>query len=130
MAALGILPAQAQTASEIVLYNFLVAPKGANTHAGVIRDSAGNLYGTTQHGGTGFGVVYKHEPANRHHFAHLLRDNLPRGVGPRAETDPTSGKVGAFIGVLGKIRWARPNAENINRENEHEQQTIATETND
>jgi len=121
MAALGILPAQAQTASEIVLYNFLVAPKGANTHAGVIRDSAGNLY---------FGVVYKHEPANRHHFAHLLRDNLPRGVGPRAETDPTSGKVGAFIGVLGKIRWARPNAENINRENEHEQQTIATETND
>ena len=33
---------------------------GGEPQAGVIRDSAGNLYGTTPYGGTdGFGVVYK-----------------------------------------------------------------------
>ena len=29
----------------------------------MIRDSAGNLYGTTYYGGTGYGVVYKVNPA-------------------------------------------------------------------
>ena len=30
-----------------MLHNFAAPPKGANPYAGVIRDSAGNLYGTT-----------------------------------------------------------------------------------
>jgi len=47
-----------------VLYNFTGGSDGANPYAGVIRDSAGNLYGTTYFGGiaageAGFGVVYK-----------------------------------------------------------------------
>ena len=43
-----------------VLYSFAGAFDGANPQAGVVRDSAGNLYGTTQSGGTGnVGAVFK-----------------------------------------------------------------------
>ena len=43
-------PAVAQTAVETVLHSFVNAPKGADPYAGVIRDSAGNLYSTTSCG--------------------------------------------------------------------------------
>ena len=42
-----------------MLYDFGVAADGNSPYAGLIRDSAGNLYGTTYDGGTGAGVVYK-----------------------------------------------------------------------
>ena len=45
---------------ETVLYNFTGGTDGDQPYAGVIRDSAGNLYGTTAVGGaSGFGAVYK-----------------------------------------------------------------------
>jgi uncharacterized repeat protein (TIGR03803 family) len=49
--------------TETVLYNFTGAPDGAYPIAGVIMDSAGNLYGTTINGGTsGAGAVFKLAP--------------------------------------------------------------------
>lgn len=46
--------------SEVVLHNFASASHGANPEAGVIRDSAGSLYGTTTYGGSSnSGVVFK-----------------------------------------------------------------------
>jgi len=61
LAAMWMAPGRAQTASEIVLHNFGSPPTGANPSTGVIRDSAGNLYGTTEQGGgaSGCGVVFK-----------------------------------------------------------------------
>jgi uncharacterized repeat protein (TIGR03803 family) len=46
--------------SEVVLHNFSSPSHGANPETGVIRDSAGSLYGTTTYGGaSNAGVVYK-----------------------------------------------------------------------
>jgi uncharacterized repeat protein (TIGR03803 family) len=48
------------TGTETVLYSFAEGPDGALPWAGLIRDSTGNLYGTTVTGGTsGYGVVFK-----------------------------------------------------------------------
>ena len=66
--AAGIAPSEclAQSGSEVVLHNFSAPPKGANPFAGVIRDSAGNLYGTTTNGGSAnAGVVYKVYPTGQ-----------------------------------------------------------------
>jgi len=50
---------------ETVLYNFTGGSDGGYPHGGLIRDSAGNLYGATQTGGTAFaGVVFKIDTAN------------------------------------------------------------------
>ena len=38
---------------ETVLHSFQGPPDGANPRSALVRDSAGNLYGTTQYGGTG-----------------------------------------------------------------------------
>ena len=47
------------TGHETVLYTFTGGADGMFPQVGVIRDSAGNLYGTTFDGGLGAGVVYK-----------------------------------------------------------------------
>src|SRR5205807_3750502 len=54
--------AQAQTIT--VLHSFKGGRDGANPAGGVVRDSAGNLYGTTENGGNtncalGCGTVFK-----------------------------------------------------------------------
>jgi uncharacterized repeat protein (TIGR03803 family) len=66
-AATAIAPAHAQTPTEIVMHSFAPdPPKGAGPYAGVIRDAAGNLYGTTSAGGAwNQGVVYKVTPSGQ-----------------------------------------------------------------
>jgi uncharacterized repeat protein (TIGR03803 family) len=50
---------------ETILYNFKVGSTGSTPNAGVVMDEAGNLYGTTDYGGSGSecGVIYKIAPA-------------------------------------------------------------------
>ena len=48
-----------------VLYKFQNSPDGAFPHGNVIFDAAGNIYGTTNEGGTyGYGTVFKLAPSN------------------------------------------------------------------
>lgn len=52
--------------TEVVLHSFTGGADGNQPAAGVIRDAAGNLYGTTYYGGaTGWGVVYRINTSHR-----------------------------------------------------------------
>jgi len=76
-----VATAQAQTSySENLLHNFSNFPRGANPPAGVIRDSAGNLYGTTLHGGAAnAGVVYKLNTAGHETVLHSFTGGADGG---------------------------------------------------
>ena len=50
---------------ETVLYSFMGGADGGDPYAGVIRDPAGNLYGTTLFGTYGSGNVYKLDTTGR-----------------------------------------------------------------
>ena len=53
---LGLAPTPVDTQqlrwNETILYSFAGSPDGAHPYAGLLWDSAGNLYGTTEQGGT------------------------------------------------------------------------------
>jgi uncharacterized repeat protein (TIGR03803 family) len=98
-----IQPARAQTFT--VLYTFTNTANGEQPDSNLISDAAGNLYGTTQYGGTsgGFGTVFKLDPSNDETVL------LSFAGTPDAE-DPYSGlfrdKAGNFYGttLYGGIR--------------------------
>jgi uncharacterized repeat protein (TIGR03803 family) len=69
IAALTVGLAQAQTFS--VLYSFGGQPDGANPYGGLVEDASGNLYGTTQAGGTSnLGTVVKLDPSGNETVLH------------------------------------------------------------
>jgi len=75
--------AQAQT--ETILYSFTGGTDGAGPVAGVISDSAGNLYGTTYAGGTSNqGTIFKLSPAGTetvlYSFTGSADGSRPRGA--------------------------------------------------
>jgi uncharacterized repeat protein (TIGR03803 family) len=61
------LPGSAQGQTFTVLYTFTSVADGEQPDASLILDAAGNLYGTTQYGGTngGFGTVFKLNAAGK-----------------------------------------------------------------
>ena len=59
---------------ETVLYSFTGLADGGNPAAGLIRDSAGNLYGTTVAGGGFYGTVFKVNTAGTETVLHTFRD--------------------------------------------------------
>lgn len=70
-AAVATQPAQAQTLT--VLYTFTGGADGGLPEAGLIRDSDGNLYGTTTMGGASyFGVVYSVDNTGKETVLHTF----------------------------------------------------------
>jgi uncharacterized repeat protein (TIGR03803 family) len=71
------------------LYSFCAqngCPDGISPYAGLMQATNGDFYGTTSQGGTSNdGTVF----------------SLSVGLGPFVETQPTSGKVGSFVKILG-----------------------------
>jgi len=87
----------AQAQSETVLYNFLGKPDGANPVTGVILDSAGNLYGTTDNGGTsGLGTVFKLAPDGKET---ILYSFAGQGEGENPYAGLVRGKKGYLYGA-------------------------------
>jgi len=67
-------------ATETVVHNFASPPKGAIPYAGVIRDSAGNFFGTTSEGGAfGWGVVYRLNAAGKETVLHSFTGGADGG---------------------------------------------------
>lgn len=64
---LGVITTHsAQAQSFKTLYNFTGSPDGAYPYASLVRDSAGNLYSTTDAGGAhGYGTVFKLSPSGK-----------------------------------------------------------------
>jgi uncharacterized repeat protein (TIGR03803 family) len=59
------------------------APDGLWPSAGLVADTAGNLYGTTTMGGTNYGVVFKVDTAGTFTVLHSFA-NTPDGANPNA----------------------------------------------
>ncbi len=67
--------------TETVLYNFTFGTDGAIPYAGVIFDSAGNLYGTTFDGGTyGNGTVFELTPNGSGGWTETVLHSFSSGI--------------------------------------------------
>lgn len=97
----------AWTLTTLASFNYT---NGAYPNAGLVRDSFGNLYGTTQEGGVhGDGTVFRLAPPTNGHIAWTLTTlatfNVTNGVGPFGELvrDPIGNLYGTTFqgGVYG-----------------------------
>jgi uncharacterized repeat protein (TIGR03803 family) len=112
------------TGKETVLYSFTGGTDGAIPLAGVIRDPAGNLYGTTEHGGdlscnsgVGCGTVFKVDTTGKETvlysftpgtdgigtpFAGVIRDAAGNLYGTTADGGPFSSGTVFKVDTTGK----------------------------
>ena len=68
---------------EKVIYNFTGQADGGNPATGLLRDSSGNLYGTTENGGSsGVGTIFKVTPAGRETTLHNFAGSPSDGADP------------------------------------------------
>ncbi len=92
--------------AETVLYSFKGGTDATNPQSGLTRDAAGNLYGTTQFGGTGggWGTVYEVNTSGQetllYSFTDAVGGNLPVGSLVR---DSTGNLYGACYNSLFKV---------------------------
>jgi uncharacterized repeat protein (TIGR03803 family) len=78
----GLVPS---TGALTTLYSFSCGTDGCFPLAGVVRDSKGNLYGTTYSGGaSGFGTVFKVTPSGTETVIHSFTPNGEDGFYPEA----------------------------------------------
>ena len=81
-----------RTGSESVLYGFAGRPDAANPEEGMVRDSAGNLYGTTNRGGAiDAGTVFKLDAAGHETVLHSFGG--PEGSYPQGPVVFDSGNL-------------------------------------
>jgi uncharacterized repeat protein (TIGR03803 family) len=95
-----------KTGGETVLYSFTGGADGSSPRAGLLRDSAGNLYGTTAYGGNlscqsgkGCGVVFKVTPAGQETVLYRFTGTGGDGYTPggRLITDASGNLFGTTI---------------------------------
>ncbi len=83
--------------AESILHSFCqrsACTDGAEPEGGVARDSAGNLYGTSSLGGSGWGVIFKRTAGGTYSVIHTFDNSLTDGG------DPTSNLTLDSLGNL------------------------------
>lgn len=84
---------------ESILYNFKQDASGYSPNTGVVMDSSGNLYGTTDYGGAGdCGVIYKLAPGKQGQWTYTVLHTFtgPDGCLPEGNLVPdNNGNYGA-----------------------------------
>jgi uncharacterized repeat protein (TIGR03803 family) len=90
--------------AEAVLYTFAGGADGESPAAGLVRDSAGNLYGTTYSGGLvaddgGYGVVFKLNTAGVETVLHTFTGK----ANPHAPTDGAHPEAGLVLDSAGNL---------------------------
>jgi len=94
----GVIYKLDTTGQETVLYSFSGGDDGGNPYAGVVRDSAGNFYGTARNGGAAqFGVLYKLDAAGNYSVLHSFTCGVNDGDYP--ETDLATDSAGNLYGT-------------------------------
>jgi uncharacterized repeat protein (TIGR03803 family) len=74
-----------KTGKETVLHSFSGVPDGAYPYAGLVRDAAGNLYGTTVNGGAhDYGTVFMLDKTGKETVLHSFTGTGGRGGNPYA----------------------------------------------
>jgi uncharacterized repeat protein (TIGR03803 family) len=81
MAALVVASLAFPVVAQTTIYNFEGDPDGAVAAAPLIRDSQGNLYGTTETGGVNSGTVFKISSTGEETILHTFT-NSPDGASP------------------------------------------------
>jgi len=72
--------------TESVIYSFAGYPDGANPYAGLVMDNSGNLYGTTENGGTSrLGTIFKIDTGGNETVLHSFAGGLTDGADPKAD---------------------------------------------
>jgi uncharacterized repeat protein (TIGR03803 family) len=67
--------------TETIIHNFTSGSDGANPEAALIRDAAGNLYGTTERGGIGNGTIFEIDTTGKETILHAF-ETASAGVNP------------------------------------------------
>jgi uncharacterized repeat protein (TIGR03803 family) len=96
MAAAVALPATAQTFRTLHQFDTRVSGEGAIPHGALLRDAAGNLYGTTLAGGSGDGIVFKIDSTGKETI--LFTFNLPVS-GSSPDTPLIQDQTGNLYGI-------------------------------
>ncbi len=81
-----VFKVDATTGAESILYSFAGGTDGASPNAGLVQDTAGNFYGTTQYGGKGCnhrgcGTVFELSAARQESILYRFGD-VPDGASP------------------------------------------------
>ncbi len=100
----GVVYKLSKSGSEVVLYSFTGGSDGYYPDAGVVRDTAGNLYGSTFFGGArGDGVVFKLAPSGKFTLLHTF--DGADGNGPHAMLyrDATGNLYGTTYNGTGNV---------------------------
>jgi uncharacterized repeat protein (TIGR03803 family) len=81
----GVVFKMTESGAETILYTFAGGTDGANPEAGLLMDSAGNLYGTTYAGGTnGVGTVFKVTQSGQETVLYNFAGGATDGANPQS----------------------------------------------